>query len=199
VWVHSKGEASLSIRKYVVEGGWICGEGSQLVESYQFSGTHSYVLANKLKALKSDLKKWNEEGFGHVTLQRNLMMAELSELDVLVDTRPLSVEEKNKRELTITGLDKLLLMEEISWRQKSRALWLKEGDKNSKFFHRLANSHRNANSIGTLRIDGVTSSDQNEIRDHIANFYEHLYMENGYRRPYLDGIQFSSISGEDVD
>jgi hypothetical protein len=40
-------------------------------------------------------------------------------------------------------LDKLILMEEICWRQKSRALWLQEGDKNSKFFHRLANSHRN--------------------------------------------------------
>ena len=24
-------------------------------------------------------------------------------------------------------------------------------------------------------------------------------MENGYRRPYLDGLQFSSISGEDAN
>jgi hypothetical protein len=104
-----------------------------------------------------------------------------------------------RKRLTSVELDKLILMEEICWRQKSRALWLQEGDKNSKFFHRLANSHRNANSIAKLNIDGILSSNQDDIRDHIASFYEHLYMETGYSRPLLDGMQFSAISDEDAE
>jgi hypothetical protein len=127
-----------------------------------------------------------------------MMMAELRELDVVEESRPLSVEEKCKKETTSVELDKLIMMEEICWRQKSRALWLQEGDKNSKFFYRLANSHLNANSIAKLNIDGILSSDQDEIRDHIASFYEHLYMETGYSRPLLDGMQFSAISGKDA-
>jgi hypothetical protein len=166
--------------------------------SYQFSGTASYVLANKLKALKGDLKKWNEDEFGHVTMKKNMMMADLRELDLVEETRPLSVDEKSKKELTIVELDKLFLMEEISWRQKSRALWLQEGDKNSKFFHRLANSHRNANSITRLSMDGNMSYNQDDIRDHIASFYERLYTETDHSRPLLEGIQFSVISDEDA-
>jgi hypothetical protein len=34
--------------------------------SYEFHGLPSYVLASKFKALKADLKKWNEEVFGDV-------------------------------------------------------------------------------------------------------------------------------------
>jgi hypothetical protein len=167
--------------------------------SYQFTSTPSFVFANKLKALKGDLRKWNVEEFGHVTMKKNMMMADLRELDVVEESRPLSVEEKCKKETTSVELDKLILMEEICWRQKSRALWLQEGDKNSKLFHRLANSHRNVNSIAKMNIDGILSSNQDEIRDHIAFFYENLYMETGYSRPMLDGMQFSAISGEDAE
>uniref|UniRef100_A0A2N9FUW6 Reverse transcriptase domain-containing protein n=1 Tax=Fagus sylvatica TaxID=28930 RepID=A0A2N9FUW6_FAGSY len=166
--------------------------------SYQFSGNASFVLANKMKALKGDIKKWNEDEFGHVTMKKNMMMVDLRELDKVEELRPLSVDEKSKKEITIVKLDKLFLMEEISWRQKSQALWLQEGDKNSKFFHRLANSHRIANSIAKLSIDGNMSYNQDEIRDHIAFFYEHLYMETDYSQPLLDGIRFSALSDEDA-
>jgi hypothetical protein len=38
--------------------------------SYTFAGTPSFVLAQKLKALKGDLKVWNKEVFGDVGVQR---------------------------------------------------------------------------------------------------------------------------------
>ena len=47
-------------------------------------------------------------------------------------------------------VEHLLSLEEISWRQKSRMLCIKEGDNNTKFFHKIANSHRGYNHLSIL-------------------------------------------------
>ena len=191
-------------RPFRFENMWLKVEGfMELVkewwESYSVNGTPSFVFAAKLKALKVDLKKWNDTQFGNVSLQKKQLMADLRAIDAMEDSRQLSVEERGRREIIIAGLEKVILMDEISWRQKSRVLWLKEGDKNSSFFHRIANSNRNTNTISQLLINGTLSTNQDEIKDHIAEFYEKLYLEDGHRRPYLDGVQFSTISSEDAD
>ncbi|KAK2652619.1 hypothetical protein Ddye_012475 [Dipteronia dyeriana] len=54
---------------------------------------------------------------------------------------------------------KWLQKEETQWRQKSRIKWLMEGDKNSKFFHCVANSRRRRNFIGDILLDEVRQSD----------------------------------------
>ena len=42
--------------------------------------------------------------------------------------------------------------EEMDWRQRSRQLWLKEGDANTRFFHLVANERRRMNQILRIRV-----------------------------------------------
>jgi exonuclease III len=186
-------------RPFRFENMWLKAEGfGELVQgwwdSYQIEGTPSFILAKKLKALKSDLKKWNDEVFVNVAYKRNQLMTELNKLDVDVEDRPLSEEEKNQRERIVAELERNALMNEISWRQKSRVLWLQEGDKNTRFFHCIANSNRRRNTISTLSINGELSSDPQAISECITQFYNHLFMEEDCRRPLLDGLDFSMLS-----
>ncbi len=87
---------------------------------------------------------------------------------MLVEDRSLSEDENLQKERIRAELEQNALLEEISWRQKSRALWLQEGDKNTRFFHCLANSHRRNNSITTLSINGELSSERDAVSDCIT-------------------------------
>jgi hypothetical protein len=82
-----------------------------------------------------------------VEFRKKMHMEDLCALDRLEEQRGLTPEEKARKCGVIRDLENSILQEEISWRQKSRALWLKEGDKCTKFFHRVANSNRRSNSI----------------------------------------------------
>ena len=69
-------------------------------------------------------------------------------------------------------------LEEVHWRQLSRELWLREGDRNTGFFHRMANAHRRNNSMDKIKINGVWLSEEKEVREGVANAYQHLLTEN---------------------
>ena len=166
--------------------------------SYSFPGSPSHILASKLKVLKMDLKQWNVNEFGNVHFKHQKLLHSLHELETSGERRVLSEVEKTERIRLINDLEMNIYLEEICWRQKSRVTWLKEGDKNTKYFHKVANSHRRHNSIRHLSINGVLTTDQEAIKAEISGFYQHLYIEDTTCRPFRDGLSFSSISPKEA-
>ena len=56
-------------------------------------------------------------------------------------------------------------------RQKSRAKWLKEGDNNSAYFHKLINFRRHYNGLEGILIHGVWIPNPNEVKNEAVNFF----------------------------
>ncbi|XP_059450778.1 uncharacterized protein LOC132181539 [Corylus avellana] len=193
------GEISQEKRPFRFENMWLKEEGfvalvKQWWDSYEFQGTPNFVLVRKLKALKLNLKTWNEEVFGNIERNKRTLLEDLRVFDEHEESRALNVEELARKAEVVQELEKCTLMEEISWRQKSRVSWLKEGDKCTKFFHSIANSNRRYNSIENLMIGDNLSSNQDEISEHIVDFYQKLFAEQRSWRPLVDGISLDSIS-----
>ena len=96
-------------------------------ESLNFSGTARFVLVAKLKALKPLLREWNKNVFGKVEVNKAMALNQVEFWDKVEAAWPLVVHELEARRDAKEDFKKWVLLEEISWRQKSREVWLKEG------------------------------------------------------------------------
>ena len=90
-------------------------------------------------------------------------MGALELLDAKEGVLGLTKTEINERNGVRLQVEYLLSLEEISWRQKLRMLCIKEGDNNTKFFHKMANSHRRYNHLSFLEVDGVIYEEGAEL------------------------------------
>ena len=81
--------------------------------------------------------------------------------------------------------------EELYWLQKSRIQWLREGDKNTKFFHASVQGRRRRNRLNKLqREDGTWTESEQAVSKEIAEYYRNLFNSNdvGDLTEVLDGI-----------
>ena len=73
-------------------------------------------------------------------------------------------------------INNLLDDEELYWGQRSKAHWLRKGDKNTKFFHAQASERRKQNTISGLWNNNGVWSDENESLVQVAtSYFEALY------------------------
>ncbi|XP_043698819.1 uncharacterized protein LOC122649647 [Telopea speciosissima] len=76
----------------------------------------------------------------------------------------------------IKELEKALHQNELFWKQKSKIDWLREGDRNSKFFHMMTMKRRHRNRILKLKYpDGQWTSSDDEVQQLLCNYFKDLY------------------------
>ena len=75
--------------------------------------------------------------------------------------------------------------EEIFWHLKSREIWFKEGDKNTKYFHAITKQKRARNKIiGLLNQDGLWVDKEGVLKILLLSTLEFVYHLRPTRFPF---------------
>lgn len=70
----------------------------------------------------------------------------------------------------------VLLMQEENFWQRAKVRWLKDGDRNTKFFHAMASQRRHRNAIQSLTsVDGSISNDQEGMCGVAMDYFHTLF------------------------
>lgn len=103
------------------------------MEYVTYVGRPNYILAYKLRLVKVKLKELSKTVHSNLGMQKQSILNQLTQLDLIQDQRILSNDESYLRAVLTMELEENAMREEVAWRQRSRALWLKEGDIDSMF------------------------------------------------------------------
>ncbi|RVW54885.1 Transposon TX1 uncharacterized 149 kDa protein [Vitis vinifera] len=160
-------------------------------------GWECHKFMRKLKFIKSKLKEWNTRVFGDLRERKKHILTDLGRIDRIEQEGNLNLELVSERILRRKELEDLLLKEEVQWRQKSRVKWIKEGDCNSKFFHRVATGRKSRKFIKSLISErGETLNNIEVISEEIVNFFGNLYSKPEGDSWKIEGIDWAPISEE---
>ena len=115
------------------------------------------------------LQSWSRKKFGNVLKDINKSRSRLEEL------MSMNADRKEIREAT-DRMNELLYREEMLWMQRSRVAWLREGDRNTRFFLRKAVWHARKNRINSLVDDaGVVHKDHGSMAAMATSYFSNLF------------------------
>jgi len=138
---------------------------------------HTFQL--RLKEIKHKIRKWNKEDFGNIFEEKQKLERAMEEIQqqIILEGR---TEEKCKEESRlISQLEERRKQEEILWRQKSRINWLREGERNTKFFHQAMIQHRQRNRIFSIKNEaGEKVIEQDGIEQVLNDYHKGILTES---------------------
>ncbi|PNY14024.1 hypothetical protein L195_g010693 [Trifolium pratense] len=126
----------------------------------------------KLTTALNALQSWGKNRFGIIPTRIKNLQEELKKLNDENGALNLTEQIKSKE----LELDDILECEEMWWGQRSRALWLEHGDKNTKYFHMKANIRKKKNTIEAIKdSQGQIQHEDNMIEQILVEHFQTLF------------------------
>ena len=129
-------------------------------------------IAERTATVHATMHEWDRSILKAPHRRLKELKAELE----LLRSGPLTDEAGDRQRILLMEIEENLEKEEIYWVQRSRANWIKFGDRNTNFFHNFASARKKRNYIKRLLDDsGVWRENNEAMRSLITEYFQHLF------------------------
>ena len=126
-------------------------------------GSAAKRLTAKLRSLRQVIKDWTEHFYISMMSGKQRLICWTNFCTVLEEDELMCNIVLDQKGANIEELNETLNEEETLWKQRPKVHWLKEGDGNSGYFHKITNGRRRSNTILSIVSEGAEVTDQRVI------------------------------------
>ncbi|XP_071925430.1 uncharacterized protein [Coffea arabica] len=132
-------------------------------------------LASKLRQVKKHIQSWSREQFGNIFDAVQVAEERASLAEALFDDDPPEPKLLALQEARVVFRNALFVEEEF-WKQKARAKWLQDRDRNTKYFHSIVAERRVRSIIHHIKdANGILLTEKSQIATEAVHFFESLF------------------------
>jgi hypothetical protein len=160
------------------EAQWLNEEGcAELVEKAwaESFGAGSQTVGEGLQDVSKVLDNWNRNVLGDLDTGIKKVKKKLQQCV----KKPLSNTNIQEEHVMRYHLDKLEGQKNTYWKQRAHVEWMKNGDRNTRFFHACATQRRRSNRINHLKREDGTWVEDSDLQSYIAQQYKELFQTQG--------------------
>ncbi|XP_026411119.1 uncharacterized protein LOC113306390 [Papaver somniferum] len=133
-------------------------------------GSPAYKLKAKLLSTKKGLRDWNKSSVGNIQTNISSIRKDLADLQLSNPT------DTNNTARLKARLEYLYTLEELYWKDKSREVWIMEGDISSPYFHRVTLFRIKRNAISWIKNSlNTILTDRDSIGNSFMDYFKSLY------------------------
>ncbi|GKC79204.1 sodium/hydrogen exchanger 6 [Tanacetum coccineum] len=163
------------------------------------SGFWMYQVVQRLKLLKKSLRKLLFDQ-GNIIENVKRLRHELDEVQRDLDADPHNVKIREDEADYLQAFNDALIVEERFLKQKAKVEWLKSGDANSAYFHKVVKIHVSRNRIDSVTTSSGARVDGDQVPIAFIDHYTAFLGQQGVTIPLLNNNLFcTKLSTNVVD
>eukprot|EP00253_Pinus_taeda_P035376 PITA_35376 len=185
-WSNRRGgssEIASKLDRFLISDNAVHLGGDLSAEILSYSGSDHWPIALLWQRPGDKTKKPFRETFGNIFDAQKELHKELKAIHQEVINSGHTDATLDRERNINKQIDERRKQEEIYWRQKSRIQWLKEGERNTKFFHRTTVQRRMHNQIPFIvNQDREKVEEHEQIEEVLLNHFQQVHREQEENR-----------------